>query len=163
MTERRWDKGSGVSGGQVRLSEKGCFSGERGGGGGGTHCSGVQEWGSKQKEEEENSRPPLLQTFRSATNRVPRPMTCFSSSSSSAASLLLHILFPRPALRRMPRNTSLAAGCTTVYHACIHPPTPFAHTSPAPLFFHLADCGGLRLLRLPLRLSLTIADIRRKI
>lgn len=86
---------------------------------------------------------PLLQTFRSATNRVPRPMTCFSSSSPPPpfSSLLPHILSPPRTLRLLPLSTSLAAGCTTVYHACIHPPTLFCPYFPSP---SLLPLGGLR-------------------
>lgn len=40
VNERRWDKGSGVSGGQMRVLEKGRVSAP---GGRGTHCNGVQE------------------------------------------------------------------------------------------------------------------------
>lgn len=130
---KRWS-GAGV--------RKGVF--QPGGGKGGTHCSGVQEWGSKQKEEEENSRPPLLQTFRRATNRIPHPMTCFSSSSPlpPAASLLPHILSPRSTLHVLPPNTSLEARCTTVYHACIHPPTLFCPYFPSPSLLPLCGLRG---------------------
>lgn len=141
VNEGRWDKGSGVSGGQVRVFEKGGVSAQ--GGEGATHCSSVQGWRSKQKEEEENSRRPIIADIseRNKSRSTPHDVFLIIFSSPPFSSLLPHILSPPRTLRLLPLSTSLAAGCTTVYHACIHPPALFCPYFPSP---SLLPLGGLR-------------------
>lgn len=121
VNEGRWDKGSGVSGGQVRVFEEGGVSAQ--GGRGATHCSSVQGWRSKQKEEEENSRRPIIADIseRNKSRSTPHDVFLIIFSSpplqlSSSTYPLSSAYAPPPATEHIPRSRM---------HHCV----PCMHTS----------------------------------
>lgn len=131
MTERRWDKGSGVSGGQVRLSEKGCFSGERGGPTAVVYKSGDQSKRKKKKTVDISER----NKSRSPPHDVFLIILFFSVSSSTYP--LSSAYAPPPATEHIPR--SRMHHCVPCMHTSTHALCPYF---PSPSLLPLGRLRG---------------------